>query len=322
MRRGLGVTLTGLGAFFIVLAVLFRFYLPGQVIKFPLNEYSVSTVIGHNMTYLSTSTGQEVSGATVRATSTVQGDVAAGSSSTAVWNQVVATFDITTSNHPGVLLGYSTQRQAFDRRTGVLQNCCGAEVGSKKVHVSGQGFLFPLNTQKQNYQVFNTTTLKPETYRYMGTATTSGESTYKFTEVINHQQIGSQTLPGSLVHIKQTSVTLPEFLTSNNTFYVDPITGTPIKAVENDQITLANPTTGTTALVLEAGTLTSTQTSINSAIRIANNAHLEISLIQTIGPLVAGLLGLVLLIFGIVAVMSAAETEDYYEDEDEAVGVA
>jgi Porin PorA len=322
MRRGLGVTLTGLGAFFIVLAVLFRFYLPGQVIKFPLNEYSVNTVIGHNMSYLSSSTGTEVTGATVRATSTVEGDVASGSSSTAVWNQVVVTFDITTSDHPGVLLGYDKNREAFNRRTGVLQNCCGTYFDSKNVHVSGQSFLFPLNTQKQNYQVFNTTTLKAETARYLGTTTVSGESVYKFTEVINNQQIGSQTLPGSLVNIKQTSVTLPEFVTANDTYYVDPVTGVPVKVVEDDKITLANPSTGATALVLEAGTLTSTQTSINSSIRTVNSAHLEISAIQTIGPLVAGLLGLVLLIFGILAVLSADETEDYYEDEDEAVGVA
>ena len=43
MRRVLGVVLTGLGAFFLVVALLFRFYMPGQVIKFPLNEYSVSS---------------------------------------------------------------------------------------------------------------------------------------------------------------------------------------------------------------------------------------------------------------------------------------
>ena len=44
MRRVLGLTLTGLGAFFIVLGLLLRFYLPGQVIKFPLNEYVVTTL--------------------------------------------------------------------------------------------------------------------------------------------------------------------------------------------------------------------------------------------------------------------------------------
>ncbi len=75
MRRVFGVTLTGLGAFLIVLAAMCRFYLPGQVIKFPLNEYSVSTLSGTNMSYFSQQTGSVVNGATVRAISTVQGDV-------------------------------------------------------------------------------------------------------------------------------------------------------------------------------------------------------------------------------------------------------
>ncbi len=75
MRRVFGVTLTGLGAFLIVLAAMCRFYLPGQVVKFPLNEYSVSTLTGTNVSYFSQQTAAVVNGATVRAISTVQGDV-------------------------------------------------------------------------------------------------------------------------------------------------------------------------------------------------------------------------------------------------------
>ena len=79
MRRVLGVVFTGLGAFLLVLALLFRFYLPGQVIKFPLNEYSVSSLTGTDASYFSSQTATEVTGAKVRAVSTTQGDVAAGS---------------------------------------------------------------------------------------------------------------------------------------------------------------------------------------------------------------------------------------------------
>ena len=78
MRRVFGVVFTGLGAFLLVVAVLFHFYVPGQVIKFPLNEYSVSRLTGTNATYFSQQTGTEVTGAAVRAVSTIQGDVADG----------------------------------------------------------------------------------------------------------------------------------------------------------------------------------------------------------------------------------------------------
>ena len=49
MRRVVGLTLTGLGAFFVAAALLLRFYVADQVIKFPLNEYVVLTFTGNGL---------------------------------------------------------------------------------------------------------------------------------------------------------------------------------------------------------------------------------------------------------------------------------
>ena len=182
MRRQVGVTLTGLGAFLLVLAVMSHFFLPGQLIKFPLDEYSVSRLTGTNLSYFSAATGQEVNGASVRAVATTQGDVSAGSSSTAVWNNVTGVFDVTTSSNPGTAISYSTERFAFDRRSGVLVNCCGAEVGTARPHFSGQGYVWPIGTQKKTYQIFDTTLLRPEPVQYTGTTTVDGMTVYVFVE--------------------------------------------------------------------------------------------------------------------------------------------
>lgn len=318
MRRVLGVTLTGLGAFFIVLAVMCRFYLPGQVIKFPLNEYSVSRLMGTNVSYFSQQTGSEVNGATVRAVSTVQGDVSAGSSSTAVWNNVTGVFDVT--NSPQEPISYSTERLAFDRRTGELVNCCGAEIGTNRVHFSGQGYVWPIGTQPRNYQVFDTTLLRPETYDYTGNAVVNGLPVYIFVEHINNQKIGSISLPGSLVGLSQATVTLPEYLTATNTFYVDPGTGSPVKVSEAENQTLENPATGSTALVLLNGTLTSTPASVTAAVNTASSSDNEISWVQDIGPLIGLLVGIVLLVFGIVLLLSENREDYEYEDDDAEVG--
>src|SRR5215469_16534161 len=199
MRRVFGVALAGLGAFLLVGAIMCRFYLPGHVVKFPLNEYNVSRLTGTNVSYFSPQTGTEVNGATVRAVSTTQGDVRAGSSSTAVWNNVTGTFDVTTA--PQVPISYSTERLAFDRRTGVLMNCCGAEVGTARPQFAGQGYVWPIGTQQRAYDVFNTTLMKPEPAKYVGTSTVDGLSVYVFEQAINNQQIGAVTVPGSLVGI-------------------------------------------------------------------------------------------------------------------------
>jgi hypothetical protein len=200
MRRVLGLTLTGLGAFLFVLAVLLRFYLPGQVIKLPLNEYVVTTLMGHDVSYFSEKQVAVMTGVTAKATSTIEGDVAAGSGSTAVWNDFTAVED-TTNGQP---IQYTSQRSAFDRRSGQIVDCCGAyvsvsNVGTHTGHQSGLAYAWPLGTQKQTYQVFDPFLARPEPFRYEGTATVNGVSTDKFVEHVTNQQFASQTLPGSLV---------------------------------------------------------------------------------------------------------------------------
>jgi DUF3068 family protein len=314
MRRVFGITLTGLGAFLIVLAAMCRFYLPGQVIKFPLNEYSVSTLTGTNATYFSQQTLAEVKGASIRAISTVQGDVAAGNSSTAVWNDVTGVFDTTTS--PQVPISYATQRLAFDRRTGTLVNCCGAEVGTARPHFTGQGYVWPIGTQPTTYDVFNTTLNKPVPTKYAGTSTVDGLAVDIFVQPINHQQISTVTMPGSLVGTPgQTTVKLPEYLTATNTFYVDPETGSPVKVIEAQNETLQDPSTGSIDLVLLDGTLTTTPQTVATAVSTAKHYGTEISIVQSIVPLVGGLLGLVLLVCGIALLM--ASTREYYEYEED-----
>jgi Porin PorA len=323
MRRIFGVTLTALGAFLIVGAIMCHFYLPGQVVKFPLNEYSVSRLAGTNVSYFSPQTGNLVTGASVRAVSTTQGDVRSGSSSTAVWNNITGVFDVTSS--PQVPISYSTVRYAFDRRTGALVNCaaCGAEVGTARPKFSGQSFVWPIGTQQQTYQVFNTSTMKPEPTNFIGTDTVDGLSVDVFVQPINNKQIGTITVPGSLVNITdQATVTLPEYLTATNTYYVDPGTGAPVKVIEAQNQTLANPSTGGTALVLFNGTLTSTPASVAAAVNTARHYDGEISAVQTIGPLAGALVGLLLLVAGILLLLGVGGEEYEYEeyDDDEAVG--
>jgi hypothetical protein len=315
MRRVVGLTLTGFGAFFFVLALMLRFYVPSHAIKFPLNEYSVSTLAGGNMTYFSQKDLTDLAGVSIHATTTVEGDAAAGTSSTAVWQQFTALEDV--SNHDPV--SYYSQRSAFDRRTGVLVNCCGARIGNNtKVRQSGQGFVWPFNTQKRTYQVFDTTLLKPEPFRYEGTTTVDGLTVYKFVEQVSNQQFGTQTLPGALVGINnQASVTLPEYLTATNTLLVDPVTGGPVSATENQDVSLKD-STGTTRLVLLKGTLVTTPESVQALVNLTNSGHPKIQLINVIGPLVGLLLGVMLLATGITLLLNEPDDEELvYEDETE-----
>jgi hypothetical protein len=316
MRRVVGLTLTGLGAFFLVVALLMRFYLPGQVVKFPLNWYSQMTLVGHNMTYFSPKEFKQLSGITMRAISTVSGDVAAGSSSVAVWNNITGVED-TTTHQP---VSYTSQRSAFNRSTGVLVNCCGAHInGNTTVRQSGQGYVWPFNTQQQTYQLFNVLLLKPWPATFQGTDTVDGLSTDKFVQQINNQQIGTQNVSGSLVGLNATSVNLPEYLTATDTYWVDPVTGAPLKVTEDQTESLAD-SSGTTRLILYQGTLASTPQSIAGAISVTHSARDKIGFFQDVGPLIGLLLGIVLLVIGVTMFAIAPQRLEHVESDDEGHG--
>src|ERR1700733_5360363 len=166
MRRGIGLTFTGLGAFLLVFGLLMRYWVPGEVLRFSLNEYSVTSLSGSSISYFSPSLLREFPDVTATATQTIEGDVPSGSSSVAVWGSFTAIED--TTDHTAIQ--FLSQRAAFNRRTGRLVNCCGASVGANtKVAQSGQGFVFPYGTQHQTYQLFDTTLLAPVPVQFAGT---------------------------------------------------------------------------------------------------------------------------------------------------------
>ncbi len=321
MRRVLGTTFTGLGVFFLVLALLLRFYLPGQVVKWPLNEYQVTTLTGHDVTYFNQGLLKVLTGVTARATLTVEGDVAAGTSGMAVWNEFTAVEDVT-NNQP---IQYVSQRSAFDRRSGLIVDCCGAyvtitNVGTTDGHQAGLAYVWPIGTQPTTYQVFDAALRRPEPYRYAGTATTDGMTSYKFVEQVTNRQFAAQTLPGSLVGLPgQPSVTLPEYLTETNTFWVDPATGAPLNVTENKTLSLEDGT-GATRLILFKGDLSESPSSVTNVVNQARSSHLKIEVIEDIGPLVAVLIGVIMLVVGITLTVGRPDDEEFAYETDEPVG--
>jgi Porin PorA len=320
MRRVVWSVLTGLGVFFIVLAAMSRLYVPGQAVKFPLNEYGINTLVATNAGWFSPKSVSELKPVTLVVTSTVKGNLAAadslGSSNIAVWQSFAAIED--TTDHQQVDIPAAADELAFNRRTGVIVPWRGNEVDGKAVPTaSGQAYAWPLGAKKQNYQVYNTTLLKPITFRYKTTATTDGIPTYEYVATIPSTQVGTQSLPGSLVGMSAPEVTLPEFYSATETFYVDPVTGAPLSVIE-DTNTVLKDSAGTTRLVLLSGDFTSSAASVASTIKSDNHYRDEISLATTIVPIVALLLGIILVVVGLVLSRMRPEDEEY-EDEDEPV---
>ncbi len=319
MRRVIGLTVTGLGAFLLVFGLLMRYWVPGQVIKYPLNEYSVTTLSGNDITYFRPSLLREFPHVRATAVQTIEGDVPSGSSSVAVWGEFTAIED--TTDHTAIQ--YASQRSAFDRRTGLLVNCCAASVGSNaKVAQSGQGFMFPFGTRHKAYPVFDPTLLAPVAFEFAGTGAIDGLSVDKFVEHVDNRRFGQQTLPGSLVgEPQQATVTLPESLTATNTYWVDPLTGATVDVAVNQTVELQGATPAE-RLVLLGGTLSETAPSIRAAVTRAQRQHSKIALIQVTIPLIGILLGLIALASGIALVLRSPDPWVPAYDDDEAEDMA
>jgi Porin PorA len=313
MRRVIGLILAGLGAFLIVVALLLPTFVSGQVVKYPLNEY-LKTQLQGNVAYFSPSLVREVPSAAMRVTSTVKGTDAAGNSSMAVWNEFTYLYDVTNSS----TYQYTTRRFAFDRRTAELVDCCGANVnGNSSIRQSGLvGFLWPFGLQQKTYQVFDPVLNKPRPASYAGTSSIDGITVYRFVEHVPPTQAGTQTLPASLVGMKGNGeVTLPEFYTATNTFWVDPDTGAQLNTTQVQKLTLQD-STGAQRLLLLNATLKFTPQSIQTVVGLDNSARNKLQLLEIVLPLVAGLVGLAVLIIGIVMVRLRRDDQpDSAQDE-------
>ncbi len=312
MRRRTGIILSALGAFLVVFALLIRFVVAPSVVKFPLNEDSVTTVVAQNANYFSISKLSELTGVSLQETVTVQGDSAAGDSNRAVWNE----FSYLRDESNNLTVEYSKESLAFNRKTAELYNCCGSSVGTSSAHLSGLGFVWPLGAQKTTYSYFNTTLLKAEPVVYEGTAVIDGLTTYKYVQTIAATKAGSETLPGSLAGLNTSkNVTLPEYYQGTSTFYVAPTVGAPVLENVDEHLYLVD-SSGAEVLNLMDGDFITTPASVLTAVNSANSRDTEIELVRVILPLVIGLVGLVLLLAGLVLGWPAGRRDDEaYEDE-------
>ena len=315
------LVLAGIGVFALVLAAFFSFFVPGKVVKFPLNEYEVMTLQGTGASYFSAKQLTELSGVTMRATYTIKGEVAKsqalGLPDVAIWESFVAVQDVT--NHTP--FQYTYWQLALNRRTGQITNCCKAnELGKQhNLRLSGQSYVWPFNTAKHGYKVFDPNARRAVPVTYAGTATTDGIATYRFVESVSGLRVGSLTIPGMLVGSAAPSVTLPEYYTGHITYWVDPVTGDPLKLSEQELVTLRDAA-GATKLVLISAHLTTTPASVRTVAAPDRSNVSQIQLIGTVIPLAGLVLGVVLLGAGLVLSRRPRRDEDAGEGSEELAG--
>jgi hypothetical protein len=298
MRRVIGVVLAVFGVLLVAAAISLPTWVSSQFVKFPLSESETAVLTASNASYFSAASLREQTGVSIQATYTIKGDPAKGSSSVAVWEETSDVVDAT--NHRSIQ--QTTRVFAFDRRSGQLVNCCGASVnGNTSVRQSGLvGYVFPFGTQKQTYQVFDTTLDRPLPFVYSGTSTVQGIQVYKFVENIPSTRFSTEQVPGSMLGVKTAVVRAPLFDEQHLIYYVDPETGALLDVNQQQTVTLHNPATGAEALMLYNADLAVTPASLSQIVALDSSGRSELTLLDSTLPIVLGAAGGVALVAGIL----------------------
>jgi hypothetical protein len=300
MRRSIGLTLIGLGAFFITLSPLVRYYAAGQLITAPTDVYSKNTLRADNATYFDASSLQQRQGVTVTATDTTRGNVSASTDEEAVYDKFTAISDETN----GTPIQYQQRQIIFDRHTTELKSVkSGSDTQPRKLN-GGVGVVWPFGLEKKNYQFFDGTSGQVRPIKFDGVEQIKGVETYRFVQTIAPvavQTPGAQPgrpleLPGEMLGLDADAGSVPvqAYHQATITIWVEPQTGSPVRQFQKVRQTLRTQD-GSGELVIADFDLRMIDPDVSKLIRLAKENMTKIVLIKNIVPpaaLIIGFLGL------------------------------
>jgi Porin PorA len=310
MQRTIGMLLIGVGAFFLTLSPLVRFYAAEQLLALPIDTYETNRLLAQNGTYFDAGNLKLRQGVTVVATNTVRGDVRASNDKVAVWDSFTSTSDATT----GTPIDYRQTRLALNRRTSHLTMCCGAAVGNDTTtRQSGLSTVWPVaNVEKKTYQYFDVATKQTLPMNYDGEETVHGLRAYRFVQRVPATRIAEVAdVPGSVLGLGENSgnVDTDRYFQETKTVWVDPRTGAVVNQQENIRSTL-HTKDGVERLTVAAFNLRMIPADQQKLVKLANDNATVVTLVKTIVPLGTLILGAILLVAGILVSMAAAGRGD------------
>ncbi len=318
MRRIAGLVLLGLAGFLLAMAAMVKFYAYPQLAVVPLDQDSVSTSIGENMTYFDRGTLSEQTD-TLTSTLRVIGDVQAAEdegNNTAVWDKSTTT--VRSSDDVAISVG--TIRAAFDRNTGVAIDCCDANIEDQPVTYEGNIFKFPFNApQDDSVMWWDEDVKRANPMTFEGEEEVLGLNTFKYSQSIEPETIGTlEVPPGVLGETGEEVLTADVYYGVERTYWVEPETGVIMKAVESPNQTLRY--NGEDRVVATRGTTGYPDEQVQANIDEYESLGSQLHLLRATLPVVGLILGLVAGLGGALLVLTArgkSEDEDDYESPDE-----
>jgi Porin PorA len=299
LRRRAGFVLAWTGAFLLGTGIMLRTYVYYHVAVLPLDTYAVTRLHATGATYFDPAVLRTRTGLNVSATSTLRGDVRAAKGDTAVYETFLAV-----QATDGTPIEYVRTRLALNRHTGLLVSCCGAHVGrDTHLDASGLGFKFPFFARKTTYELFDSDVRRPVPATYGGQASIDGMPVYRYLQILPASQIGSRRVPQSIMGLRSRPVQIKvrDLAATTETFWVDPVTGVPIKVEENTRQYLQTRDGKHTRLVFAAD-FKQAPADVAATVRRFQAQSRELALVRGALPVGGVLAGVALIAVGAVLV--------------------
>lgn len=298
MRRAVGAVVLALGSFLVVAAILLPTYVAGNLVKTPLDQYTVSVATSDNATVFDVATLTVQQNVPVEATRTVRADPEKSTEDIVVFDAFLVVEDARDEKQ----ITFSSDRVGLDRRTAEAQQGFDAAVDDEPTDHQGVIYKWPFGAERKTYQYFDTTTRKSYPAKYVTSEDVNGLEAYKYEMEIPATRIGELEVPGELVGSTEAAVTADRYYSNTRTLWVEPKTGIILKGQENQSQTLRDAA-GADQVTLFAATLTLDDQTVGEAVSLAKDSISQITLVSTVAPLVVGVLGVILIAAGLFLVL-------------------
>lgn len=307
-RRAMCLALIALGAALVAFGPLLRFWVSEAVLLAPLDHYAVITAQSGSTTYFDPANGQVLVDQMVTRTTTLRGDVAAGTPQTVVYDaftQLAAGNAALDADDDGVI-STATERLAADRTTAELSPCCGASLDGRNVGHTGIQYQFPRHTERITYHYFDPITRSAAPAHFISALQISGMPAlhdmplYQFRQDIPETVVGTEEVSGALVGSDQPAVEAERAYRVTRDIFVEPRTGTIVRMVENTSLVVGEPGGAGTELVLVQGTWQWTPTTVTDAAERARSGIAREELYTVTYPAALLGTGVLVLVTGMV----------------------
>lgn len=299
--RKIGVFLLGLGAFFVVLGLMVRFYAYPQLAVAPVNPDSTTVLVGEDATIFDIGTLEEIP-TTLHTEVITIGDEEA--TEEAGGDTVVWVSKGSTRSSDGEIRSRTAERVAMHRVTGEAINCCGAydevaEGEREAVTREGLVFKFPFNSQKEDYDFWDGDTGQAYPAKYVRTEDVEGLETYVYEQVVPKAIVGSVELPADLLGEEgDENLTADMTYSNTRTFWVEPETGGLVNRTEKQFNTIAYD--GTDRITTTDALVKFTADQVSENVETYESSASSLKMLRTTLPLALGILGLVLLLASVL----------------------